>query len=130
MAVYPKALERAAGAGLDLLNADVRAILIDEADYTYSAAHEFLSSVPGAARVASSAALAGKSIGNGVFDANDVTLSNVTGDQSEAILVYIHTGDDATARLLAYIDSGSGLPYTPNGGDINIVWNVSGIFAL
>jgi hypothetical protein len=50
-----------------------------------------------------------------VFDAADKTLSAVTGDQSEAIIIYKHTGTDSTSNLIAYIDSGSGLPFTPTG---------------
>ena len=37
----------------------------------------------------------------------------------------------ATSPLVAYIDTGvTGLPVTPNGGDIAVAWNASGIFAL
>jgi hypothetical protein len=67
---------------------------------------------------------------DGLFDADDVTLVAVAGDVSEALIIYIHTGVESTSRLVAYIDSATGLPITPNGGNINIVWNASGIFQL
>jgi hypothetical protein len=55
----------------------------------------------------------------------------VTGNSIEALLIYIDTGSAATSRLVAYIDTGvTGLPVTPNGGDIVITWNASGIFQL
>lgn len=39
-------------------------------------------------------------------------------------MVYIDTGVAGTLRLIAYIDTGvTGLPVTPNGGDINITWD-------
>ena len=41
----------------------------------------------------------------------------------KALILYQHTGTDATARLIAYIDTATGLPVTPNGGDITIVWD-------
>ena len=46
-------------------------------------------------------------------------------------MIYIDTGSSATSRLVAYLDTGvTGLPVTPNGGDIAITWSASGIFKL
>ena len=46
-------------------------------------------------------------------------------------MIYIDTGVAGTSRLIAYIDTGvTGLPVTPNGGDINITWDAAGIFTL
>ena len=128
--VYPKfkQAQLTAAANTDIENGDVRAILVDLADYTYSATHEFLSSVAAGARVAVSPALTGITITNGLFDADDTTFTSVTGDVSEAIILYVHTGSDATARLIAFFDPGiTGIPVTPNGGDIDLPWNASGI---
>ena len=103
---------------------DIRAILIDTNDYTVDLdAHDNLDDIPAGARVAVSGALTGKTVTDGVADANDVTWSAVTGDQSEAIVLYKHTGTESTSRLIAYIDSATGLPVTPNGGDIEIQWD-------
>jgi len=102
---------------------NVKAVLVDLADYTYSATHEFLSDIPAAARVATSGNLASKTFTDGVFDAADVTLTGVSGDQSEAIVLYIDTGTATTSRLICYIDSATGLPVTPNSGDIGFQWD-------
>jgi hypothetical protein len=105
---------------------DIKVILIDTADYTVSlSADEFATTttVPAAARVATSGNLAGKTVTNGVADANDITLTAVSGDQSEALVIYQDTGTAATSRLIAYIDVATGLPVQPNGGDINIVFD-------
>jgi hypothetical protein len=102
----------------------VKVALIDSADYTYSAAHQFLSDVAGAGIVATSPALANKTFTSGVFDADDTTFTGVTGDQSEALIIYIDTGTAATSRLMLFIDSASsGLPVTPNSGSINVTWD-------
>jgi hypothetical protein len=130
--VYPKAKEAFLKGDLDL-DLDVRIILIDTADYTYNAAHDFLSDVDAGARVATSGALTGKTFTNGVFDADDVVLSSVTGDASEAVIVYRHTGTESTSNLVAYVDSAaSGLPVTPNGSNITIAFDTGAnkIFAL
>lgn len=103
---------------------DIREILVDLADYTPSlSGHQFLSSVPSIARVAVSASLTSKTTSLGVADAADPVFPGATGDQSEAIIGYKHTGSDATARLIYYIDSATGLPVTPNTGDINHVFS-------
>jgi hypothetical protein len=111
---------------------DIRVILIDTADYTVDTdAHDFLDDVAGAARVAT-AALTGESVSGATFDAADVTFSAVTGDSCEAFLMYKHTGTEATSRLIAYWDTATNLPVTPNGGDITIAWDngANKIFAL
>jgi len=112
---------------------DIRCILVDIADYTVDlAAHDNLDDIPAPARVATSGALTGKTVAAGVADAADVTFSAVTGDQSEALVIYKHTGTESTSRLIAYIDDATGLPVTPNGGDITIQWDsaASKIFKL
>jgi hypothetical protein len=120
------------GADLSAGGTDIRAILVDLADYTFSAAHNALDDVPAGARVAVSTALASKTVSTaGVFDAADKTFSAVTGDVSEALILYLHTGTESTSLLICFLDTGvTGLPVTPNGGDITIAFNASGIFAL
>ena len=82
-----------------------------------------MADVPAGARVATSGAMTCTSSA-GVADASDVTLSSVSGDQSEALVIYKHTGVESTSTLIAYMDTVSaGLPVTPNGGDITIVWD-------
>lgn len=120
-AVYPKWREALlSGAANSALNGNVKLVLVDLADYTYSAAHEFLSDVPVAGRVATSANLTGKTFTNGLFDAADVTFTAVTGDPTEAIICYVDTGVATTSRLVSFVDTGvTNLPFTPNGGDVS-----------
>ncbi len=102
----------------------IKAILIDAADYSVLIdTHEFLSDILAAARVAVSAAMTLSDPVLGVCDASDVTWSAVTGDVSEAIVLYKDTGVEATSPLIAYIDNATGLPVTPNGGDITVQWD-------
>lgn len=109
---------------IDLLSNDIKALLIDSAGYSVNlTTDEFLSDIPAGARIATSANLTGKSTTAGVFDADDTVFSSVTGVQSEAIVIYQDTGVEATSRLILYASSYSGLPITPNGADINMVWD-------
>lgn len=109
---------------IDLLNDDIRVQLIDVADYTVDLAnHDFLDDVAGAARVGTATALANKSTTAGVFDADDTTISAVSGDGTEAVLVYSHTGGaDSARRLIAYFDN-AGVVVTPNGNNIIVQWD-------
>ena len=77
-----------------------------------------------------SAALDGKTFTGGVFDANNITFTAVTGVNAEAIVLFVDTGNAATDALICYIDSATGLPVLPNGGDINVTWSGSGVFSL
>lgn len=128
-ALYPPYKELLLGAGLNLTSLNVKVLLVDTGTYTYSAAHDFHADVSGI--VATSGNLASKTVALGVFDAADITFTAVSGSSIEAIIIYRDSGVSATSELIAYIDTGvTGLPVTPNGGDITIQWNASGIFAI
>lgn len=105
--------------------------LVDTGTYTYSAAHEFYSSLSGVVGTDQEITTP-KTYTNGVFDGADVVFPSVTGATAEALVIYVkNAGANTTWRLVAYIDSGvTGLPVTPNSGNINVTWNASGIFAL
>lgn len=131
-AIYPKYKEAILGGGAntDLLTGTVKVALVDTGVYTYNAADQFLTSLTGVVGTAQTIG-ATKSVTNGVFDGGDVTYTSVTGNSVEALVIYIDTGTAGTSRLVAYIDSSvTGLPVTPNGGNITITWNASGIFQL
>jgi hypothetical protein len=130
-ALYPKYKETILGAGLNLTSLNLKVVLVDTGAYTYSSAHQFLSDIAGGARIATSGNLASKTVTNGVFDAADITITAVSGTTIEAIVIYNDTGSAATSNLICFFDTGvTGLPLTPNGGDVTITWNASGIFAL
>lgn len=103
---------------------NIKVVLVDSADYTpNTTTDQFLSDILLAGRVATSGNLTAKTTTNGVADAADVTLTAVTGDQSELIVVYQDTAVEGTSRLIALVDTATGLPVTPNGGDIQIQWD-------
>jgi hypothetical protein len=124
-ALYDSGREGFLDGSIDWDTDDIRAILIDTTDYTVDLAnHNMLDDVAAGARVAVSAALGSKTVTAGVADAADVTFTAVTGDSVEAIILYKHTGTESTSRLIAYIDTASsGLPVSPNGGDITVTWD-------
>jgi len=131
-AIYPlyKQALLTADTNIDIENGTVKVALVDTNTYVYSASHQYLTSLTGV--VGTAATLSTNTVTNGVFDsATNPTFSAVSGATVEALVIYIDTGNASTSRLVAYIDTGvTGLPVTPNGGDISVTWNASGIFAL
>lgn len=130
-AIYGAGREGWATAAVNWTSDTIKVTAVDLADYTVSlSTDDFINDVAAGARVAT-ATLASKTAALGVLDATDTTMTAVTGDQFEALVIWKDTGVESTSRLLIYIDSAtSGLPLTPNGGDVLIVWPVAGIATL
>lgn len=129
--LYPLAKKAFQNGAIDLLSVNVKAVLVDGADYTYDAAHQFLSDVAAGGRVATSGNLTGKTLGaNGNFDSNNPTFTAVSGDIFEIIILYVDTGVAGTSRLLAYYETADGLPGTPVGTDFIIHIDSTGWWTL
>ena len=134
-ALYPlwkQELEK--GTANTALTGSVKAVLINTGTYTYSAAHQFYSDLSGVVGTAApSTGMTTKTYSAGVFNADPVTFSAVTGATVSAIVIYVDTGVAGTSPLVAYLDTGiTGLPVTPNGGDIIVSWDTGAykIFSL
>ena len=93
---------------------------------------DFLDDIASGARIGTPATVATKTVSaEGVFDAADTTISAVTGDQAEAVLLYKFVTNDAdSVPIMVIAGASSGLPVTPNGGDINITWPAAGIWKM
>ena len=113
-------------------SATIKLFLLDTADDTVTVAtDQDLADIAGAAIVATGT-LASKTVvlssPNVTFDAADLTLSAVTGDAAENIVIYQDSGVAGTSLLLIFFDTfTSGMPVTPNGGDIVVAFHASGI---
>ncbi len=111
---------------------DIRCSLLDQTDSgTITAATENYGQVDTAVVVAASAAFASKTTGIvsvGTFDAANITITAVTGDTADYLVLYKFDATPANSTLVATWDSATtGLPVTPNGGDITVTWNSGGI---
>jgi hypothetical protein len=107
------------------LDDEIRLILVDHGvDTPNPTTDDFLDDIASGARVATSGAFTGKTFTAGVFDSNDVTLTSVSGNSAESIVIFNNTpATEATKDLIAHIDTATGLPVTPNGGDITVQWD-------
>lgn len=130
-AVYPEYYDAilTGATNVSLTAGNLKVVLVDTAEYTYSSTHQYLTDLPVAARVATSTAIANTTVNNGVLDGDDVSIASVTGPTIEACVVFIDTGAEATSRLVLYLDQISSFPFTPSspGGTLNINWHSNGI---
>ena len=121
-ALYDLGREKFLNAQIDWTDNDIKVLIVDGAVYTPNlATDEFRDDI--ASAVATSANLGSKTSTAGVADAADVTFSTVSGAQSEYLVIFYDTGTPATSPLIALIDTATGLPVTPDGGDITITWD-------
>jgi hypothetical protein len=137
--LYDKGRQRFLEAQLNWITDDIKVVMVDTALYTFAASHEFLSSIAAEARVTAPTTLTSKTSTNGAADAQDATFAAVNGPSIEALVLYKQvlaldgvTPDDTASILIAYIDTATGLPITPNGGDIIVTWDngINKIFRL
>lgn len=113
---------------------DIRLVLVDHGiDTPLPNTDQTLTDIAAGARVKISDGAGGlfssKTTPSGIADAADITLTAVSGNSVESIVIYADTG---TSRLIAFIDTATGLPFTPNSGDVTIAWSnaTSKIFML
>lgn len=119
---------------IDWADDNIKVLLVDTTDYTVSIdVDQYCNkdTIPDAARVTNglSGNLGSKTVTLGVADAADVTLSAVTGEECEALVIFKDGGGGGVSQsgtndlLIAYADSATGLPVTPSGTDIIIQWD-------
>jgi hypothetical protein len=104
--------------------------LVDTGTYTYSSAHDFYSDLSGV--VGTDQRITAPTVTSGTLDGGDLTYTSVSGASVEALVIYRkNSGANTTWALVVYIDTSvTGLPVTPNGGNITVTWNASGIFTI
>lgn len=123
-ALYGKGRQAFLEGTIAYLSDNIKLCLVNTASYTLSInVDQYLSAIPGGAIVATSGNFASKTSTLGVADAADLTLTAVSGSQCSLIVIYKDTGSSATSPLIAAIDTATGLPVTPNGGDITVQWD-------
>ena len=122
--LFDYARQRFLEAQINWMTDTIKVILVDTGAYTpQTSVHQYLADIPISARIAGPVTLTSKATTGGAADAADCTFTSVTGASIEAIVIYKDTGTEATSPMIAYIDTATGLPITPNGGDIIVTWD-------
>lgn len=105
----------------DLDTDDIRCWLYDETADARNLADQDFADIIAGARIAVSTDLATKTVGvvaDGIFDHANFVFVGVTGASVESIGYWAFNATESIAPLLWVLDSATGLPVTPNGGDI------------
>jgi hypothetical protein len=124
--LYPKGAAHMLGAAtqVDFVSDNIVVIFYSSG---FNSAHEFISDLTGGSIIARSGNLAGKVVANGVFDANDITVTSVSGSAFAHVILAKDSGTDSSSPLVAHYDVTT---FTPSGGDITVVFNASGLFSI
>lgn len=118
---------------VDLDTNNTRVILRDEGADALNLADQDLADITTAARIAETANLTSPTVGSsgdGAFDHADATMNSVSGATVESLDYFHETGTDSTSLLFWNIDSWTGLPLTPNGGDVTLQPAAGGVFQI
>lgn len=124
---------------IDFDTDDIRLALIDDTDLTAPSGPPLVSwddwaDLNQGSVVADGANLASKTVGVvavGVFDAADYTFAAVTADAADYLSLRKYNVTDVNSPIIVVYDSATtGIPVTPNGGDIITQFNGSGILQI
>ena len=124
--MYTKGRQKILEGAIAWLTDNIKVTSIDETDdVPVLATDDFLDDILAGAREFQSGNLGTKTSTLGTADAADLApaFTGATGDQFESITVYVDSGAAATSELLVNIDTATGLPLTPDGGNIDITWS-------
>jgi hypothetical protein len=110
-------------AEIDFEGDTIKVALIDAAYVESLSSDEFYADIS-ASVLSTPQILANATFTDGVLDGDDVTFPAVTaGDVAQAVVIYKDTGNEATSRLIAWIDELTGFPAATTGGDMTIRWS-------
>ena len=99
-------------------------VMLTASEYTVNlVTDDFVADISAAYRVASGLSLSALSASDGVADGDNVTALAVSGSKIFRFVIYHDTTNEATSDLILVDDTATGLPLTPNGGDINLTFD-------
>jgi len=123
---------------IDLESDTIGVFFVDEADDTISQTSDVDAADRAAAAQVPAFASAPNMVANswavssnvGVFDADDTVFTSLSGDQVESYDIFKDSGTDTTSPMISNHDDATGLPLTPSGGNVTIVWAATGIIRI
>lgn len=141
---YNQAKGRLLNGDLVLSTDTIKALLLKGTGYTFDKDHDAPDNLTPASNEVSGGSYARQTLGTKsgtVDDSNDlgywscgtITFTAVPaqgGSNVTALVIYEHVTNDTDSRLIAYFDTGTGFPLTPNGGDITVTISASGLLKI
>lgn len=123
--IYKKAKESFLKGEINLYSNTIKVLILNNSYNPNAETHQFVSDINSSYIEARSSALNNKSVVLGVFDADDIDIPDYSGNSFNSLALYVDSGSDSTSRLIAYIDSSTGIPFSSANvsATITIVWN-------
>lgn len=124
-APYPLSMKNILDADVDFLVSDIVALLYDG---TFDNTDHFISDLSGTINDRSGP-LSGKTTTNGIFDANNETVTTVPASTTDAVIIAADLGADSASPVIVYLELAA--PFVLGSiADVSIIWNALGIFEL
>ena len=123
--LYAKGKEGLLEGLFDLTDNNIKVALVKNTYTVDLNTHEFLSSISEDSVAATTSLLTGKTTASGIFDAENITVEDYGTSGFAYLVLYKDTGVRSTSRLLAYIDTATGLPVAASASPISITINWS-----
>lgn len=124
--IYGKAKQALLNGQINFSANNYKLLFVKSSLYTPSQdSDEFVSNVNASAITDRTGYISNISNTLGVIDAADITIDSYSGGPFEAVILYQVGSTDAASRLLFYIDTGIGLPYTLTNEQVPITINWS-----
>jgi hypothetical protein len=129
-ALFATAAQGFIDGSIDLDTATIKAAFVRS--YTFTTSHSFVSDVTGAGGVLNGTAgtISSVTVTNGVFNGSGLSITTTASAVNHGILIFqssaVTGGGDVAAsaqRVIAYLDTGTGLPVQPGTGATPIVWD-------
>ena len=100
-----------------------RVVLLD-ATYVFDDTHSTINDIPPAS-IVSEAIIQNTYLVGHTLDGDNTLFPSVVGPEITQFVIYIYNVDSTLTHLVAHVDTGNGLPITPNNDSIIILWSDS-----
>ena len=125
--IYGKAKEAMLNGQINVASNSLKVLLVNNS-YTPSInTHQYVSDINSSYIVNRSGVIQSVTNTLGVLDASDIVISEHDGSAFKAVVLYQNGTSDSNSRLISYIDTSAGLPFTGVNFSlpVTIFWNNS-----
>jgi hypothetical protein len=123
--IYGKAKQSLLNGEFNISSDSLKVLLVTDSYVPSQNTDQFVSNISGSYIKQRTSSLTNVTNILGVIDADDVTVAEYSGLAFKALVIYKDSGTDSTSRLLAYIDTATGIPFAGINSATNITINWS-----
>ncbi len=123
--IYGKAKQSLLNGEFNISSDSLKVLLVTDSYVPSQNTDQFVSNISGSYIKERTSSLTNVTNILGVIDADDVTVAQYSGLAFKALVIYKDSGTDSTSRLLAYIDTATGIPFAGINSTTNITINWS-----